>query len=534
MRMRMLVALAFVCGATVYCAEGTDGESATDDDGGSTGAGASGAGTGTGGQGAGEVICNGVGFASDPTMWTLPDYGVDINGDPLFERTGDSHTCPDSGVLRYQVVNLDGDSKVDLVITENCAADLDTGASVWRVHQNIDTGFNPEPVLWTLPSYGVDINGEPLFQNLADSHTCPDSGVLRYQLLDLTGDGRTDLVVTENCTADTQTGSVQWRVHENTGTGFAPEPLLWTLPAYGVDINGDPLFEQVADVHTCPDSERLRFQVLDLNGDARPDLVVSENCAADTATGAQQWLVHENTGSGFAPEAVAWSLPDYGVDVNGDPMFEEIANVNSCPDGGRLRYQLLDLSGDDKADLVVSDNCLADLATGAQQWLVHENTGNGFAPEAVVWSLPAYGVDINGESLFESISDVRTCPDNGRLSYVVLDLAGDNRPDLVVSDNCEADTTTGATTWRVHKNSGGGFEGEPVLWPIPDYGLDINGEPLYRDIAGTPTCPDSGVLRFQLLELSGDSKTDFLVSDNCEADVATGASQWRLHTTECE
>ena len=78
--------------------------------------------------------------------------------------------------------------------------------------------------------------------------------------------------------------------------------------------------------------------MLDLNGDAKPDMVVSENCAGDVSTGANQWRLHDNIGTGFAAEASNWSLPSYGVDINGEPLFRLLADAHTCPDNGVLRY----------------------------------------------------------------------------------------------------------------------------------------------------------------------------------------------------
>ncbi|MEM9691687.1 MAG: hypothetical protein AAGA56_04025 [Myxococcota bacterium] len=481
-----------------------------------------------------DTSCAGSGFASESTALSLPDYGVDTSGDPVFRLIADDVSCPGGGTLRYQVMNLDGDALPDLLVTTNCSGDDATGRDRWRLHRGESFGFAAEPTPWSLPDYGVGSDGQPLFTRAAWFNRCPGGGSLRHQLVNLTGAAAPDLLITENCDADETTGATSWRLHRNTGSGFAAEPTVWSLPNYGVDASGNALFTTTADNASCPGGGTLRYQLLDLDGDARPDLVVSENCIADETTGASSWRVHLNTGTGFAEEAIQWELPNYGVTSNGSPMFELVADWNSCPGGGAMRYQLLDLTGDRRPDLVVSENCEADAETGSTSWRLHENTGTGFSAEARPWRLPNYGVDASGESLFTQIVDSNACPGEGVVRHQIIDLVGDARPDLVISENCAADVETGAASWRVHENEGTGFADEAYAWGLPSYGVDADGNELFSTVAGSPLCPAEGRVRFQLLEFNGDGKADFLVSENCSSDAATGSTQWRLHLTECE
>jgi hypothetical protein len=510
---------------------------ADDDDGSSSssGSGAAGAGTSTGsGAGGGsEPVCNGT--QHDPTVseWPLPSYGLDANGDGMFRYVAGDPYCPGGGRFRYQLVELDGDGLSDLVVTEHCDADLDTGASQWRVHLNQGAGFTAEPTMWALPSYGLDANGDGMFRYVASDPYCPGGGRFRYQLVELNGDDRPDLVVTEHCDADVETGSSQWRVHMGGDAGFAAEPTMWALPSYGLDANGDGMFRYVASDPYCPGGGRFRYQLVELNGDGKTDLVVTEHCDADMETGFSQWRVHLNEGAGFAAEPTYWTLPSYGRDANLDGMFRYVASDPYCPAGGRLRYQLADLDGDGMTDLVITEQCDADMDTGLAHWRLHPNQGSGFAAEPTYWTLPSYGRDTNLDAMFRYVASDPYCPGGGRLRYQLIDITADRKPDLLITKNCDADVDTGANQWLVHGNEGTGFAATPTPWGLPAYGLDANGDGMFRYVANDPYCPGGGRLRYQLVSIGTRGGADLLVTEQCDADTTTGVASWRLHPIMC-
>jgi hypothetical protein len=528
MKVWKLVAFVAVCAAAA-CAESPGSDS--DDDGGGSSSSSS---SGSGGEGAGVPICNGVGFESVALSWSLPDYGVDADGQSVFRYVAEDPLCFGEGRIRYQLLDLVGDTLPDMVVTENCATDPGTGATHWRVHENLGTGLSPDASGFGLPDYGVDADGQSVFRYLAEDPLCAGTGRIRYQVLDLLGDSKPDLVVTENCGADPATGSTQWRVHENVGGGFAAEATSFALPNYGTDADGQSVFRYLAEDPLCLAGGRFRYQVVDMVGDSRPDLVVTEHCTDDAATGSTQWRVHENDGNGFAAEPMLFALPSYGIDADGQSVFRYLAEDPICLNMGRLRYQLVDLLGDGKPDLVVTENCAADPATGSAQWRVHENGGSGFAAEPTLFTLPSYGADADGSSMLRYVAEDPICLAGGRRRFQTMDLTADGKPDLVVTENCTDDPATGAAHWRVHPNTGTGFSAEPIYWPLPEYGVDSDGQSVLRYVSEDPICAAGGRLRYQTLGLGTLNATDLVVSEHCDTDPAVGATSWLVHTVICE
>lgn len=356
--------------------------------------------------------------------WSLPDYGPEA-----FEHLTGTGSCG-SGDLKpsYGLVDLDGDGLVELVVADDCADD-DVGRSAWQVHRNTGAGFAAEPEIWSLPDYGPEA-----FEHLAGPGACGD-GELKpaYALLDLDGDERLDLVVTDNCYSESL-GRSHWLVHASSGAGFALTGSEWGLPDYGPEA-----FEQVSSAGACTGGKlEPAFGLADLDGDEAVDLVVTDDCI-DESVGRTGWLWHANAGVGFAA-AVSWSLPDYGPEA-----FEQISGAGSCS-AGELKpaYGLIDLTGDGQLELVVTDDCV-DAALGRSLWWLHERDGNGFSDALAVFGLPDYGPEP-----FEHLAGAGPCS-AGELkpTYGLVDLDGEGHFDLVVADQC-SDPSVGHSRWLRH------------------------------------------------------------------------------------
>jgi hypothetical protein len=511
----------------------------TDDDDG-TGVGGAGGGVTAGGAGgAGNTAsCQGVAFTDGPADWSLPSYPPASSGEKIFRSTAGYAYCPGSnGTRDFSTFDLDGDRLPDLTLQANCTDDTTTGAERWLVHKNTGSGFAASATDWTLPFYLPAASGEKIFRTTAGYAYCPGSnGTRDFSTFDIDGDAAPDLVMVANCTDDVETGASRWLVHTNTKSGFAPSASSWTLPSY-LAASGDKVFDATAGYAYCPGDNGTRdFATFDIDGDAAPDLIMFVNCTNDVGTGATHWIVHKNTKSGFEANGINWTLPSYPPATSGEKIFRTSAGYAYCPgESGTRDFATFDIDGDQLPDLVMLANCTDDVATGATRWLVHKNTGSGFAAQATDWTLPSYQPAASGEKIFRSIAGYAYCPgENGTRDYTTFDIDGDRAPDLVMLANCIDDVTTGATRWLVHKNNGSGFDAQATDWLLPTYTPATSGEKIFRSLAGYAYCPDdNGTRDFVTLDLNGDVLPDMLMLNNCIDDAATGAQRWLLHPGRC-
>jgi hypothetical protein len=300
------------------------------------------------------------------------------------------------------------------------------------------SGFAAEPTMWSVPQLFVD---DQLYLTANGSGDCGGSGgYLRHATMDLTGDGLPDLVVTDKCD-EAGVGTNRWEVYENTGSGFAAEPTMWSVPELFVD---DQLYLTANGTGDCGSSGGyLRHTTLDLNGDGLPDLVVTDKCD-EAGVGTNRWEVYENTGSGFAAEPTTWSVPELFVD---DQLYLTANGTGDCGgEDGYLRHQLADMDADGLTDLLITDRCDG-AGVGTNRWEYYRNQGDGFAAEPTMWSTPEMFVD---DQLYLTANGSGDCGgEGGYFRHQMMDIDGDALQDLVVSDKCDG-AGVGTNRWEVY------------------------------------------------------------------------------------
>ena len=453
-------------------------------------------------------------FAPQAVDWQLPDI---VSGlDDPFELVSDSHPCQNGESLRYQVLDLTGDGAADFVVTDDCDAS-GVGSDRWSVHANTGEGFSQDAISWSLPP--LFTGAADLFELTQDTVSCDGGQSFRFQLLDITGDGATDLVVTDGCDAQ-GIGSTHWDVFENTGDGFAQTPTTWTLPSFFSD-NPD-LFDEMQGSTSCGEGS-FRFQVLDITGEGVVDLLVTDACDA-AGIGTTQWQVFEGGEGGFADDPIDWTLPPLFA---GNPdLFENTADSHACEASLSFRFQLLDIDGSGALDFLVTDACDTE-GVGTDRWDVYTNLGDGFAQEPTPWALPPL---IEGADPFDRVANALGCSGNEQFRFITTDLSGDGAPDLVVTDACDAQGV-GTANWSVYENDGAsGFVADATQWDLPQ--LLTGGTDLYEEIADAHPCRGDQQFRYQLLELSGDGAPDFVVTDECDPEGA-GTTRWSSFVATC-
>ena len=349
------------------------------------------------------------------------------------------------------VADVNGDGKPDVVVVNACADSSCKGSSAGVLLGNGDGTFQ------TAVTYGTG-SSESSYVAVAD----------------VNGDGKPDLVVVN------QSGTVGVLLGNGDGT-------FQTAVAYGTG-GWEPFSVTVADV----------------NGDGKPDLLVANQCISSecaTNTGAVSVLL--GNGDGTFQSAVTYGsggIRSFSVavaDVNGDGKPDLLvtnvcASSNNCNNGtvgvllgngdgtfqtavaydsggySALRVAVADVDGDGKTDVLVANQCadstcakdgtvgvllgngdgtfqtaVAYDSGGGQAWsiAVADASGDG-RPDVLVanYSSDTVGVLLgNGNGTFQTAVTYGT---GGVLPYsvAVRDVNGDGRPDVLVANTCADET----------------------------------------------------------------------------------------------
>jgi hypothetical protein len=252
--------------------------------------------------------------------------------------TGLDRLVNDTSTRRWLLAEMTGDALIDLVITADPTTDnvwavnFRTG---WVVCPGTATGFGP---FTGCPSLSVPDNGVAGGFKSATSFATATRRV--WLLADLNGDGRSDLVQTMN-PAGATTGepflngaTPFWKVWLNVyGTGardtlYAATPTQWTVPTN--------LFSTPSSA-----SPPQLWQLIDLDGDQRPELVQTADPATGRPFAGPSWRVFSSnsTMTGFSPRGASWTVP-IGPGLDG---FRSVSGTS---------WTVIDVTGDGLPDLV--------------------------------------------------------------------------------------------------------------------------------------------------------------------------------------
>jgi RHS repeat-associated protein len=382
----------------------------------------------------------------------------------------------DSLEVSQSVLDMNGDGMLDLVRSD----DPPTGAwSVYWGHVAGDGsfGFQSGAVLWQAPGNWLHLRNV-----LVASGGCSSNGwsCTATDTFDITGDGIPDHV--------DASGASTWRVYKGRGVpqwGFAPS-VSWPAPNRR---------------YVRRTYQRDTYQdVVDMNGDGLPDLVVS---GAPGGGAPYAWAVYLNTGAGFASAPL--------------PAFPAPANTIVHRHSRNVRHQLIDFNGDGLPDLVggsgnvIDARCAPSASAYTSCLEVYLNTSQGFAAVPVLIPVPA-GVDVQ---------HALGGDDDRRVVQDLFDVNGDGLPDWV--DRRLSALPGYEAEWRVLLNLGGTLE--PLIYvqadlPAPfTYGMPgriwDGGQGDFRRTVDRNT-------RTDLIDLNGDGFLDH---------VTTGGATWsvRLH-----
>ncbi len=221
-------------------------------------------------------------FAATATRFALPS-GYTGSG---FTSAGAASSCS-SGAGRpgYALYDMNADQRPDLVVTRACDDDA-VGSDHWRVYLSTGSSFAGTATRFALPS-GYMAGG---FTSAGATSSCSGgAGRPGYALYDMNADQRPDLVVSRACDDDA-VGSDHWRIYLNSGSAFASTATRFALPS---GYTGSGFTSSGATSSCSGGAGRPGYALYDMNGDQRPDLVVTRACE-DDAVGSDHWRVHLN------------------------------------------------------------------------------------------------------------------------------------------------------------------------------------------------------------------------------------------------
>lgn len=384
------------------------------------------------------------------------------NGDGTFQ-TEVSYNAGASGAASVSVADVNSDGKPDLIVgfasfvnpfnasavsvllgngdgTFQTAKLFSSGGLNVRSVAVADVNGDGKPDLLASNQSTVAVllgNGDGTFQT-AQPLSAGGLDVFAVAAVDVNGDGKPDVV-----TADFCFGRADCAQFGNLSTG-----------SVGVMFgNGDGTF-QLATLYLSGGEWAYDVTVADVNGDGKPDVIVTNFCAA----------VSSNCG-----QAGTFSTGSVGVLLgNGDGTFQE-PSVFSSAGYGTLSVAVADVNADGKPDLLVTNGCISG-PTNCAHGTVGVLLGNGDATFQTAQLFNAGATPV---------------------SIAVADVNGDRKPDVVVAN----DVSTGSTVAVLMNNSAPidttpptiAISASPTtLWPP-------NGKLVPVTVSGTIVDPESGV-----------------------------------------
>jgi hypothetical protein len=318
----------------------------------------------------------------------------------------------------WTLLDLDGDGLQDIVITRQPC----DGSGGWTLHRATPTGF-ASGAAWSVPSGYGDSSFDVHFGSANCAVQRP-----AWMLRDLDGDGRVDLVITEEPCGEDGVGTTHWRWFRNTGSTFAAG-ANWSLPTgYGEG--------SFRSNHTPNCSiRRPAWRLLDLDADPGLDLVITRNPCDEGELGDSRWDVYPGTGRGFGA-AVSWALPSgYGTSAFASALGGTANCSVQVPTWSLIRFE-------DELDLVVTRSPCTDDDVGTLHWLRFANEGGGFNASGRSWTLPS-GF---GHIAFQAPFGVANCG-AGRPMFVTTQLG--EHTSLIVTQTACRDQGVGSSRWWV-------------------------------------------------------------------------------------
>lgn len=435
-------------------------------------------------------------------------------------------------------------------------------------------GFPTTAIHWPVPQGGLIYQGYPYgYLNVNGTADYSYSyGSQNWSTLDMNGDQLPDLVVAGEYNATvariqdfSPASNPYWKVYLNNGNGFSTTATHWNVPVGGYYYQSAPYgFSQVnGQTSYSYDTGSQNWSTMDMDGDGRPDLVVTAEYNASvlriqdfSPASNPYWKVYLNNGSGFSTTATHWNVPVGGLYYQGAPYGFSTASgqANYNYDTGSQNWTTMDMNNDGRPDLVVTGEYNAAVAriqdfspASNPYWKVYFNNGSGFSTTATNWPVPqggyVYQAAPYGYSVANGTSDYGY--DHGSQNWTTMDVNGDHQPDLVVTGEYSAAdqliedfSPSGSSHWKVYFGNGAGFSASATTWAVPHGGLIYQNYPYgYLTASGTTDYSyDHGSQNWSLIDMNADARPDLVVTGEYDAGdqliedfSPSGSSHWKIY-----
>lgn len=405
------------------------------------------------GDGKVDVIAIDQADNQDGSVWVILGNGDGTFQSPLVYDSGGQYP----GAISIGDVN--GDGKADLIISNSCP----TGG-----YNACYAGPKPNSIVSVLLG-----NGDGTFQP-AVSYSTGGYGGGEPLVADLNADGKADIVVLDECITVTSNGQC----------GLADGAVSVLLG------NGDGTFRP-ATASDSGGWGPLSIVVTDVNGDRIPDLVVGNTCgsnAIDSCSGVNadgNASVFLGNGDGTFQPAVTyddgcqWTEVMTVTDVNGDgrPDILLTSFIYSGTDAGYLSVLLNQGNGTFTLSQVITSGGAWPLS-----FAVADLNTDGY-PDVVAANYGSSNVGIllnNGHGFFDYVGNDPSGAKGGDNSYVaVADMNGDGHPDILVTNNpCASECPSSVGLLLGHGD--GHFEPTQLFSTGGDiariFAVDLNGD----------------------------------------------------------
>jgi RHS repeat-associated protein len=415
------------------------------------------------------------------------------------------------------LVDMDGDGLPDRV-----NYDSSTSPNQYMVQKNL--GFqNGNGSFGSRHAFGPTSTGSG---SASTSNPIPDGqewaalNTPYGRIRDINGDGLPDRVMDYWASIDSVVNGnypyiafTNYEVMLNTGKGFSG------ANAWPVSTGPLPTTDANASLYYCIESGGVNVGFLDMNGDGRPDRIMSGWYSQGAMT---NFMVQFNTGTNFT-QSVKFG-PYYSQNYNGTSQtYQYIWAGIETPEA-----HLTDINGDGLPDRVM--------------WPMNPSSPGNELPHPASFFATEYDDGYSFESTntstgvpgaYDKWPGVVAQANNGTISYDgytfwsdaiwdlpfggLYDLNGDGLPDRVVLDQTSLNTAT--TRWFVYLNNGHGFN----TTPITVSGIENQGHySLSTDVAWwSPQCSYYGSLLTTLVDINGDGLLDRVM---CVYDSGNGVA----------